>query len=764
MPDTSSGMNGVAVAGRRAAAGEPGGGPEWGGAVDVTSRDDFHRRLRRTARVIWRGKLIILIALLGLSVPAVFIVQQLRPLYTAEVRIMVEAPEVRDALAERNIRPWLTDAVIETESELIASTVLARRVIDKLGLAADPEFNAQLRQPRALDMFLGSLNPISWLVRSLQPSKDEREPEDEASREAMREVGIVAAFRGKLSVQAQRRSYIIIVRYTAETREKAVLIANTVADTYVLDRLEAGFDEARRVATWLGERLEVLRRDVNVAATAVEDFRSRHNLRRKNERQTTLADQQLSEVNSRLVLSRSDLAQKQARLDQIRQLLRSRGSVDTTTDVLQSQLIQRLREQEATLQRDLSDALKTYGERHPRLVGLRAELGEIRGKIALEVEKIAVSLANEVEVSKAGVQSLERELAGVQQQANVAGGAEIRLHELERHAEANRTLYEAFLNRFKREAEQERMQRANARVVSPAVLPAAPSFPRKAPILSAVVMAGIALGLGLVFLLDRLDNVIRSADEAEELTGLPVLGMVPLQRGGRDRPFEEIIKSPRSALADALRSLRTSADVGEAGGARIVVVTSSIPKEGKTFVSLCLAVMFSKSHGRVLLIDADLHRPRQHTVIGVDGQNGLAQVLSGEAAFDDVVQRGAVDTLDFLPAGHASNVSELVQSPTLNGLLQDLRGRYDRIIIDTSPVLAVSDTRVLARFADRVIYLVRWSATPRDAVRNGMKLLRSAGIEIFGIALSQVNRRKHNRYGYHDYGHYYGRYRDYYGE
>lgn len=760
MPDTGAGAMTTANKTPAVAAAHSNlGAPSAGGL-----RDEFWQRARWAARVAWRGKHLVLACLALALIPTVLMLQQTPARYTAYANIMIEAPDVRDPLAERAFRPLLTDNVIQTEAALISSTLLARRVVDKLRLEEDPEFNPALRKPKPFDVFLASLNPLSWIPTSWRKENEGEAALSPTSQAAMAKARLVRAFQARLDVQAQRRTYIVTVTYTSESREKAALIANTVAETYVLDRLEAGFEDARRVAGWLGERLDSLRREVVAAESAVEEFRAQHGLRRKGDQKGSLTDQQLSELNSRLVLARSDLAQKQARLNQVRTLLLSRGSFEATSNVLESPLIQRLREQEATLLREMSDAQKVYGERHPRLVGLRAELGEIRGKIGSEVEKIAAALSNDLEIAVAGVRTMERELLNIRQQSDVAGEAEVRLRELERQAEANRNLYEAFLSRFKREAEQERMQRANARIVSPADPPMGKTYPRKAQTLTVVAAVALTVGLMLVFLLDRLDSAVRSGDEAEELTGLPVLGMIPLLRGGREKQVDELMRKPRSALADAVRSVRTSISSRGAEASRVIMVTSSAPKEGKTFVSLCLALMFSKSGERVLIIDADVHRPRLHSAIGVDGACGLAQVLNGEAGFDDAVRRGVIGEMDFLPAGRESNPGELIKAAEISAFLEQMKGRYDRVVVDTAPVLAVADTRVIAPLVGCVVYLVRWNATPRDAVRNGLKLLRSVGCAPFGIVLSQVDQRKHSRYGYGDYGQYYGRYHEYYAE
>lgn len=735
-------------------------------ARPISPETEFRVAVRRAGRLLWRGKYLILACLLAILVPTILVLQQINPRYTAEARVLVEAPSAGDPLAERTlIIPRMNDAVVQTEAEVISTSMLARRVVDKLDLHNDPEFNAALRKPKAVQVFLANLNPINWLPRSWVTGGAPQPALSPDSKVDMAQAQVVRAFLSRLDVKVPRRSFIIVIRYTSENRERAAQIANAVAEAYLLDRLEASFEDTRRLTEWLGGRLENLRRDALAADAAAEEFRSRHNLRRKGERQSSVNEQQLSELSSRLVLARSELAQKRARYDQLQRLLRASGSVDSASDVLQSPLIQRLREQEAQRQRELSEAQKKYGDRHPTITGLKADLDALRGKIADEIRRVAESIANDAEATAAGVRALERDLEGLRQQTNVAGEADVRLRELERQADAARGLYEAFLSRFKRETQQEGVQRANARLVSKAEIPTAPSAPPVNAILTMTTLLALSAGVGLVFLLDRLDNSIRSADDLEDIAGTPTVGVIPLERASAAKPAPELLGNPRSTFANALRSLRTAIDIGEVeGGNRTFVVTSSTPKEGKTFVSTCLGIMFARGEHRVLLVDCDVHRPRLHASLGLEGGRGLAEVLAGTAALEDVIQRDVVPNLDFLPAGTPAEAAELIKLEGMRTLLERLKPGYQRIILDTPPVLAVPDVRLLGQLCDRLLYLVKWGATPRDAVRNGLKLLRGSGVSVHGMVLSQVNQRKHGRYGYRDYGHYYGRYQDYYSE
>lgn len=728
-------------------------------------------QIRWARGVVWRGKGLLLAVILLFTVPALVYLQQLTPRFTAVAEVLIEAPDGGETLLDRNspMRARLNESSILTESQVLASTPLLRRVIERLNLQQDPEFNARLRQPDGFARIMQWLDPVSWLPEDWRAANADQAQLSEAARAEIDAARITNSIIARLQIRPQRRAYVIEIAFTSESREKAARIVNTLADLYVVDRLEAGFDETRRVTGWLSERLEGLRRDVSAAEAAAESWRAANNLRRKGERQVTVSDQQLTELNSRLVIGRADMAQKQARLEQVRALTSGRGSVETAFDVLQSPLIQRLREQEVTLQREMSEAQKTYGDRHPRLIALRADLGEMRTRISQEVQKIAASVANELEVAATGVRTLEREIGELRRVSDSAGGAEIRLRELERDADTSRELYQSFLGRFKRDAEQESIQRANARVLSPATIPTAPSYPRKRAILMAVFALSAAFGVGLLFLLDRLDRAIRSSDEAEALTGLPVFAAIPLLRKKSKSGIAEddVVHRPRSALADAFRTLRTALVLrDEDHDIKVLMVTSSVPEEGKTFTALCLARLFAKSGERVLLIDGDVHRPRLHKPLNLEGGQGLIQLLNGAAPLADLVQRDGLGELDFLPAGTTTveKQAEAFNGPGMAQLLDQLRPLYDRIILDAPPVLAVADTRLLATLADRVLYMIRWNKTPRDAVRMGIKLLREARAPLAGVALSQVDPRKHSRYGYGDYGQYYGRYGAYYAD
>ncbi|HLO78614.1 MAG TPA: GumC family protein [Magnetospirillum sp.] len=376
----------------------------------MASPERFRRRVAWAYGVVRRGKLLVAACMLLGVLPTILYLYNAERLYTAQAEILIESPESGENLLERSYgRSRLTETSIQTEADILSSSSLADKVIEKLRLDEDPEFNTALREPAVFDQVMASINPLPFLTGQTRTQSEM----SATGRAALARTRIQAMFIKRLTVKALRRSFVISVQFTSNNPEKSARVANTLADLYVVERLEASYAESRRANDWLAERLESLRRDVNVAEQAAERYRVTNNLgeRGRNQRESTVTGQQLVELNSRLVVARADLAQKQARYHQALALTRSQGSLDTASDVLQSSLIQRLREQETVKQRELSEATKTYGERHPRIIGYRADLDELRQKISDEIKKIAGALANEVATAQAGV-NMEGRSAG----------------------------------------------------------------------------------------------------------------------------------------------------------------------------------------------------------------------------------------------------------------------------------------------------------------------------------------------------------------
>lgn len=410
-----------------------------------------------------------------------------------------------------------------------------------------------------------------------------------------------------------------------------------------------------------------------------------------------------------------------------------------------------------------------YGDRHPKMINVRAEIQDIRNKIGMEVKKILKGLENEVGIARAGENSLGRSLEKLKGRLASSNRAEVQLRSLEREANANRTLLETFLARFKETSTQEDLdiQQADARIISFAEPPVAPSFPKKRLIIALVVVGSTLLGILLAFVVERLDKGFRSGEQIEKATGVPVLGLVPLLSGVSKlvtTPETYLMNHPVSAFGESIRTLYTSLHVSDADNPpKKILITSAVPKEGKTSIALCLGRFLAQAGNRVVMVDADFRRPGLARRIGLKAEPGLVELLSGASSFEDVLQEDRASGAHVISPGKVTdNPLDLLSSNRMSQVLDELGRGYDYVIIDSPPVLVVSDSRILSRDVDATVFVIRWADTRREAVVQGMKLILSSGGKLAGVALSQVNAKKHSQYGYSDSGYYYGRMKKYY--
>jgi len=749
--------------------------------------DDARAMFRRLARRRWTiGGLTILFSLV-----AAIVILQLTPVYKATTHVMIEPRQSRVADVEEVLSGLSGEReTIESELRVIASRALAEKVIARLGLADDPEFNAELRPRNAL---LAALDPRPWLDRNgwLDPQAWVGEPTwtrimewlgpdlrelveargeatvSEEERLEHERARIVDTFLDRLDVAAEGRSRVIAISFTSAAQDTSARVANALAELYLVEQLEAKYEATRLATTWLNERVAELRERVVESEQAVEAFRQQAGL--IEGKGVTVASQQVSELNTQLILARGERAEAEARLRQVQSLVSSRGGTESAAEVLRSPLIQRLKEQEAEVLRRAADLSQQYGVKHPRMIGVRAELDDIKAKIASEVRQIVQGLRNEAEVARAREGTLVSGLDALKQNMGRANSSEVRLRALEREATANRSLFENFLARLKETTAQENLQQPDARVISRADIPEYPAFPRTKLMLAGAGLAALAASVAIAFLLERLDPGFRSSDQIESALGVPGLGLVPLLTGWRSvgrNPESYVVNRPTSAFAESLRTLHTALLLSNVDQPpKTVLVTSSIPREGKSTVAISMARLMARSGRKVLLVDGDLRRPRVDTALGVGGQPGLVEVLARAATFDEAVKHDDDTGLDILPAGERpTSPPDLFASAQMRSLLADLRERYDLVVIDSPPVLAVSEARILARLTDTTIFVIRWASTPREVAAMGVKQVRETGAHVAGAVLSQVNVKKHARYGYGDSGYYYGAARRYYAD
>lgn len=683
---------------------------------------------------------------------------QMTPLYTASALVLVGQRE--NKVVQDSVVADLTmdTSTIENQIQILRSTSLAERVVTKLNLARDPEFGPGSQS------LMAYLNPMTWFEEAPRVTRAGANLREPTAKPAV-DPALLKRFASRLTVAAQGRSSVIRVSFDSSRRDKAALIANTIADQYIYAQLEMKSDAARVTTSWLDERMTQLTAEVRKAEGAVEQYKIENDLDGKDG--TTLADEQVSELNGQIVLARSNLAEQEAKHRQVNSLYRAGSNADSIASVVNSPLISTLRGQQAELMRKEAELATKYGDRHPQMVALRDEKKNLDAKIEEEVKRIIRTLANEVAVAKARLTSLETSLAEMQGTTNVQGQAAVKLRELEREAEARRNaLQEYQKNRTSTEG-KEGVQKADAQIIGKAPVPQDPSFPNKPLIMGVTLFGSTVLGMLLALMIERLDNGFRTGGEVERMTRLANLSVVPKLKGVK-LVADRIVQKPLSAFSEAVRSMYSGLQLSNVDRPpKVVVLTSSVPGEGKTSLAVSLGRLASKGGARVILIDGDLRHP------SVGGQfsprkpqAGLVEVLSGKRDLASVLHRDPISPLEFVPvAAPPSNPADLLASMAMKSMVDILRQHYDLIIIDAAPVLPVADTRLLSRLADKIIYVVAWDKTPREAVMGGLKLLRDANADVAGTVLNQADMRRHAIYGYGSPSYGYGtKYTRYYAE
>ena len=720
-----------------------------------------------------RKWLIMLVTALG-TAAAAFLGMKQTPTYTANSSVMIDSRQLQVTNVEQVISGMpISTATMATQLGLLRSRDFILSVMSDLNLFDDPEFNTALADAAAapstsLPGFLQPLEqliaqlPDEWLIATGLASQPQPVLESEAPALA-RERAILRFMSGAVFIN-DGQSYLIQVQFTSPDPDKAAVIANKIAERFVDDQLRGKLSATDKATGWLEQRLAELKVEVQKSDQAVARYKVDNNIVEAGG--GTLNDQELADLNGQLIGARTELADLQAKLRLVRDLRGSEVALESVSDVTNSPVILRLREQVTELERQESELRTLYGERHPRMLQLRDEKDKVAAAIRNEVGRVARTMENDVRVAASRVASIEAALGGLKNRNTKDRAASVQLAELERVALANRTLYEQLLQRFNETRDQQGIVQADAQVVAMAAPPAVPSSPGPKIFAAAGFTVSLVLGSLLAILLERLDRGLRSAREVETALGLTTLGLVPrLDRLRRNqRPHQYLREKPLSSYAEAIRGVLTALKLSNPQNPpKVILVTSSLPEEGKTTFAVSLASLVARSQKRVLLIDLDLRHPSVHRELGWQVSAGLVEYMAGERTLQEVVHNDLETGLHFLPVkAHTTTPTDLLESDRMRQLLQVCRDNYDLVVLDSAPVASVNDTKVAANLADRVVFVVRWGKTIESAARDSLRSLREAGIEPAGAVLAQIDLRKHAQYRYGDIGQYYTRSRRYY--
>jgi len=702
-------------------------------------------------RSISRRKWSVIGLALAITLLTAVIAYSIKPIFRSTATVLIETGKSKVVSVEEVYGGISGNReFFQTQAEIMRSRELARKVITKLGLTKHPEFDPRQREP-------------SLWKKWTAPLGFDGEPgeisEETAEKRALEQ------FLRQLSVEPVRLSQLIRVSFESPDRELAAQVANAVADAFIESDLEARFQMTQKAADWLNSRVAGLRQTLAASEKALQDYRDRERIV-EAKGVVSSASRQLDDLSQKITESRQRRAEAENAYNQVRAL---RGTANPNFEsipaVIRNPLYIDSKRTEAEAEKKVSELAQRYGKEHPRMVQADGELRSARENTKRQVETVIAGLSKEYEVARANEAAVERSLGEARGQIQGINRKEYQLGVLEREVAANKQLYDLFIGRFKETSATNDLQSAVGRVVDRATPMEIAARPKKMQIIGIAFVLALLLAVVAALLLDRLDNTIKASEEVESRLGVGVLSAVPIIGGRKDAAKKAYLADTNSVFSEAIRTARTGVLLSSIDeDSKVLVITSSVPGEGKTTFAMNLAFAHAQTK-KVLLIDADMRRPTIAKTLGIEkGTMGLSEYISGTAQASQVILPIEGTEAKLLPAGHIPpNPLELLLSPKFGQAISRLKELFEVIIIDSPPIQLVSDALIISQNATGVVYVVKADDTPYQLARQGLKKLRRGGAPLLGVVLNQLDFKKADRYygeysGYASYG-----YKRYYG-
>ncbi|QIG49747.1 polysaccharide biosynthesis tyrosine autokinase [Nordella sp. HKS 07] len=657
--------------------------------------------------------------------------------YTASTDILIDQDSSRilyqGSALERTVED---EARILSQVEVLVSDKVGLAVVDKLALDKDPKFMSAPMGP--LQMMRSMLRAVTSLFSSPGP----------ASEENLQRRAALQNLQRNLSVERLNRSYVLNVRFTWSDPVLAAKVAKGVAEAYLADQLNAKFEATRLAGGWAQERMKDLQREALKSDLAVQKFRADHGLIAASGK--LVSEQQLSELNSQLILARTETAAAEAKYQRLQSIIDGGQPDAIVAGTLDSAIVNDLRAKYLEASRLAAEIAEKTGPDHVQVKRLRNSMDEYRKLIFDELGRIAKSYSSEYQVAKSredALRSIVTDATGISADANETL---VQLRELEREAEAYRDLYQKFLQRYQESVQQESFPVTEARIISEAAVPQETSGPKKSLVLALSIFLGLALGTGLGTLQEYRDRFFRTGEQVAEETGMPFLGLVPLVPEGK-AVTSYAVDHPLSHFAETLRSAKISADLSLGREKpKVIGVTSVLPGEGKSTVAINFARLLASQKARTLIIDADLRNPTLTRAVAPNAAAGLAEIVIDKIPLADLLLFEERTRLAMLPAVLRRDVpltSELLASREMAELLEEAKASFDYVILDLPPLAPVVDVRAVTPHVDGFTCVVEWGQTPRAVVQMKLEADPALAKKCLGIILNKANMDKMKLYG-----------------
>jgi polysaccharide biosynthesis transport protein len=691
--------------------------------------------LRRLLVDLWQRRVpLVAASILSFSALAAVVLTR-QPTWEAEAQIAIdEQPQV---VGIENGLTLLDEGALETEIQALRSRDIIEEVIADLALYTDPDFNPSLRPRHLIELAKRRLAEVvgSWLPPHEQAVEDP----------GVARIRVFDAFLSGLRTEQVGRSHVIAVKLASTSRTRVAEAVNALLDHYLAGQTAARRDMMRRISADIEAYVGVLEERVRHSEQALERFRAESGL--TVGRDGSVLSQRLVDLTEELARATADRAAAESRLAGHR-----KG--DTTElaipEALRSEYIQSMLAEESMLAAQAGELAKRYGERHPAMIEVRGKLAALRVRVEGEMARIEASLQAEALSARAREQAIRDAITEQENEVAERSDNDARLRQLERTAAADRMLLEGLQSRGRELGTAALFSRPNARVIARAQTPLEPAGPSSILLLALALPTSLAIGVAAAFATLVLDRAPRHLTQLETATGVPVTSAIPRMPSRRsllaerwmwrsNRQASAAHPAPTTLILDAMRDVHATLILEGGEQKQAVLFTSSVPDEGKTTAAIAFAQMLVCYGRKVLLIDADLRQPVAHRCLGLSGRPGLGELLADTCSLKQAIQHDPATGISFVAAGATYiDVSHFGRDGSFARLLECAKRDYDLLVIDSAPVLSATESRLLARLADRTVFLVRWSRTPIDAAQRGLRLLADSGANLAGVTLSMV--------------------------
>ncbi len=676
---------------------------------------------------------------------------KMRPVYEAVGRVQIDR-DMSNFLPFQGVASetayFDVDNYIQTQAKILQSETLALQTIQSLHLAENPEFGGT------------------------PSSKPPGTPGDITQASTAENLAVLGSFQGKLTVKRVPESHLLDVRFEAYDPKLAADVVNAHVQNFIENSFRTRYQSTLKASEWLGQQLDELKIKVEKSEDARLAYERANQIWTIDEKQNTTT-QKLADLNHELTQAQADRIGREASYDLVRS-----GRVDSLPAVQQSLVIQGLMNRRADLTSQYTEAISKFGPKYPTVERLQSQLKEVDKLIDAEKQNICNTVESEFRSARQRELLLSEALDKQKAEANAMSEKLVQFNILKREAEANKQLYDGLLQKLKEAGISAGLRSSDLRVVDPALVPGVPSRPQKTRNITLALLVGLIGGIGLAFLREYLDNTVKTPDDIEHLTQLPSLAVVPahgslnghrpklLRRRSVGLPDEQVElvshEHPQSQISEAFRALRTSLLLSQAGHPpQVILVTSALPREGKTTAVLNLAVTLAQLGDRTLIVDGDMRKPgvSKFLSFGDSKHAGLSTYLAGVSSLDLVtVPHPTIPNLSVVLSGPIPpNPADLLSSQRLHDAITALRGEYRFVVWDSPPIMAATDAVIVSSLVDGVLLVVRSGTTPKEAFVRARDLLGSVRSRLLGVLLNAVDTTSPDYYySYKYYPYHYG--------